>query len=641
MRKPFTLILAACLSAIGGQTVLAGPVSPGRALEIGQKFFAGSPAYRMGSGTVRIVWDGEFEGSKTQESPAFYVVARDGGGFVIVAGNDNVTPILGISGNGHFQTKDMPDNVRWWMERMKSYVRSCIAPEPEALSRWATITGTRAGDGDAHITGTVTDKIEHLTPEWNQGNTDNYYFGRQVFNVSCPKDNAGNLTITGCAATSLAELLTTLSGLYPEDMPAKGTGTVGGYRASNGYVVPARYELSTTYDWENLRTLTGTNAINQAIADAEGDSDKTARLEALLENLGQLLADCGAIVQAQYSVAGTSASTGNNIVNTMGEHFSMSKISHAEYATSYSPTRWKRLLKSNLRDRPLFYSGATSDNSGHAFLLDGYGKYDGEDVFHVNFGWSGACNGYYFIDRLDTGDGNDFSDHNVVAILDFFPDARNQTSYPTGLALKSTSIYHGFTIPGGITAGSTIAFTVGRLENIGKDSFSGQVRTGLKHRDTVTYFDNESGSGTISELRAGYGYPQFEFRSKIPLGTTFSFGDRIGLYYTTDQVQMIPVSYPKDGTVIGEIPLFPAAFIETESVYQVGDWFSFRIMNHNQTYAGTVWTITEPDGTTSTVAQSEQEFELTQTGRHKIVAAIAPSVGADVVEHVVTYITVR
>ena len=624
MKKIQIIILAACLAALNCESITAAPVSPGRALEIGRAVLEG-PATRGVASKTSIVWDGMFEGEPATATPAFYVIAKDGGGFVIVSANDNARPILAFSETGRFETKDMPDNVKWWMERMKSYVRAQVFPDGRTLAQWAALADTRANGA---IDGTITDKVEHLTPEWNQGNTDSYYFGQQVFNKYCPQSSAG-LTITGCVATAMGELLTALSGLYPDDMPVKGQGTVGGYTVNSG-VAPPAYELTTTYDWAGLRTLTDSDAIRQAIQDGKTE---------LLDNLGHLLADCGAILQAQYGVEATRTDSGSYLPQKMAAHFYTSKTAHTDFCSDYSLSRWKRKLKADLSERPVLYSGTDTKKGGHSFVFDGYGKYNGEDVFHVNFGWSGSANGYYFVDYLDSGNGV-YSDNLMHAVFDFFPDARQQTSYPTGLALSSAGSSHGFTIPDNIPTGEYVQFSVGRLNNIGKESFTGEVRLGLIQREGITYY--ESLYGDISDLKPGYGYPTFSFYTLFPSETTFSFGDRLGLYYTTDGgAQMTAVPYPKDGTLIGEIPLFPAAFIVTDGPYDVGDWFQFQLMNYDGLYAGTVWTITAPDGTESTVPQSEVEFELTMAGKYRIKAAIAPSDGADVVENVVTSITVR
>ena len=173
---------------IFGGSLSAAPVSSGRALDIAKKIFAVQPATKSGGGSLRIVWDGEEVATKAAVQPAFYVVARDGGGFVIVAGDDNVRPILAISDHNEFKVEGMPANVRWWMDRMKAYVRATTIQEPEVKALWADLVSTKA---DASVpTADVINKVEHLTPEWSQGNT--YHKGqadeRQIFNSKCPKD---------------------------------------------------------------------------------------------------------------------------------------------------------------------------------------------------------------------------------------------------------------------------------------------------------------------------------------------------------------------------------------------------------------------------------------------------------------------
>ena len=95
------------------------------------------------------------------------------------------------------------------------------------------------------------------------------------------------------------------------------------------------------------------------------------------------------------------------------------------------------------------------------------------------------------------------------------------------------------------------------------------------------------------------------------------------------------------GNFIDELPLIPLAFIRTEDSYKVGDWFDLRLMNHDQIYAGTRWTFTDPDGKAVTIDQSEREFQLTKKGIWMIEAAIAPESGADPVKTITTYISVR
>ena len=98
---------------------------------------------------------------------------------------------------------------------------------------------------------------------------------------------------------------------------------------------------------------------------------------------------------------------------------------------------------------------------------------------------------------------------------------------------------------------------------------------------------------------------------------------------------------PRPDSFIDELPLIPLAFIRTEDSYKVGDWFDFALMNHDQIYAGTRWTFTDPDGKAVTIDQSEWEFQLTKKGLWMIEAAVAPEAGADPVKTLTTYIEVK
>ena len=617
MKKILTLGMAFCLCGI---TLFAGP-----ALEIGQNLLSG-PFTRAGEARVSICWDGEEPGST--RTPAFYVVARDGGGFVIVAGDDNVRPILAVSETSEFKVEGMPAHVKWWMDRMKDYVRSVSVQTPAVRAQWALVCRTRAANVNANL---VTDKFEDfLTPEWDQGNSDDYYFHQTVFNKYCPTDN-GQLTVTGCVATALGEILTTLSGIYSDRMPSQGTGTVGGYTVSG--VAPAAYELTTEYDWEGLRTLVNTNAINRAV-----NEGKTA----LLDNLGHLLADCGAIVQANYGVQGTGAGSGANVTSGMAEHLYMSKTAQSEQAANYTPYRWREMLKAELRQRPVFYSGQDPNEGGHAFVFDGFGKYEGEDMFHVNFGWSGASNGYYFCDYLDSGYGN-FS-WDCDAIFNFFPDANGTTSYVNRLEYIAVSYTNGtegrgITAQGEIVPGQQVQIKFGGIMNSGSTTYTNSVWIYRVDKDGYMDESHPYISASMGELPPNYYTGGWTITGSF---NSLPFGDRLVGYYQKDASgEKVRILAPSDGTIVEEMPLTPAAFIKTEGSYAVGDWFELKLKNYGSPYAGTTWTFTDPDGATATINQSTGDYRFAKAGTYKIAAAIAPRANAAVVETVVAFVTVR
>ena len=619
-------IMIILLAALTGLPLTAGPVSPGRALEIGRSILEG-PATRGTASQVSILWDGETADGPKVLSPAFYVVGREEGGFVIISANDCATPILALSETNRFRAEGMPDNIRWWMEHMKAYVRAQNVQSGEIRKQWAGLAETRSGI----ITGTVTNKVEHLTPEWHQGG---FFNNRPVYNKFCPMMNANTYTYSGCVPTALAEVLTVLSGIYPNDMPSHGTGTVGGYTPDSGCVVPASYQLSTTYDWAGIRTLVNEYTIYQAA---------NAGNNALLDNLGHLIADCGAIVQAQYSSQGTGAYVDGNLVRRMAEHMYMSKEAYAPDYSDYTAATWLRLLKENVAERPIVYSGVTAQGSGHAFVFDGIGKFQGTDVFHVNFGWAGENNGWYFFNDLTT-DLGDFAYQGVTAVLDFVPDVRQQTSQRTHIKYvpftnpQSGITCEGITALGPVVPGQSLYVRVGGIKNVGNVSFGGKLDFYHEDKDgnrmTPSLLSLDTSSRPIDP-----GHLSFIESTSIRIYRA-AFGDRIVGYFRSGQQAEVPIEAEGDGSIHADLPLVPAAFIDTKASYAVGDRFPLRIKNYDKLYAGTRWTITAPDGTVSTLPQSVQAFVFTQAGRYRIKAAVAPSEGAAVTEQVVAYVTV-
>ena len=163
MKRIITIIGAFFL--FGGLTLQAAPVTPERALDVAKKVFAAQSATKS-VGNVKLIWDGEFDVTTKSVQPAIYVVARDGGGFVIIAGDDNVEPVLAVSDHNEFKVEDMPANVRWWMDRMKAYVRSVRTQSPVVREKWDRLVSTKGMVDDGTNVTVVSDQ---LTQEWGQG----------------------------------------------------------------------------------------------------------------------------------------------------------------------------------------------------------------------------------------------------------------------------------------------------------------------------------------------------------------------------------------------------------------------------------------------------------------------------------------
>ena len=371
---------------------------------------------------------------------------------------------------------------------------------------------------------------------------------------------------------------------------------------------------------------------------------KTAGKTALLANLGQLLADLGAMAKASYSANGTGAST-DNAISGLITHMGFNKGAYLALASSYSPRQWISKLKTELNNRPLIYSGQTAGDAGHSFVFDGYGKYGTDDVFHVNFGWGGSCNGYYYFTNLNAGGGHDYS-YVGEAFFDFYP---NPTStYPTILKMivsDSENPRDGmkYSSSAPVKKGDPVLIGTFYVKNMGGAVYAGQVRlVAIDKSGNVKQVFQQFGFSAPG-LRPGY-YSgiYFDAGDALTVDYDFALGDKIILQYTTDESVWAKIeSATSPSALIDELPLMPASFIKTESEYHIGDYFQFRLMNNDIKYMDTDWTITRMDDGTSVVRnQSDWEYQFTQTGTYKIEAAVKAISEGAVVETIVTYVVV-
>jgi len=76
----------------------------------------------------------------TEETVYFYVFGEETGGFVIVSGDDRVTPILGYSDTNTFSADNMPPNLQWWLgeyaKQIQFAIENDIEPTQEVKEQW-------------------------------------------------------------------------------------------------------------------------------------------------------------------------------------------------------------------------------------------------------------------------------------------------------------------------------------------------------------------------------------------------------------------------------------------------------------------------------------------------------------------------
>lgn len=274
-------------------------------------------------------------------SDAYYVFNNDAGGFVIIAGDDAVTPVLGYTSTGAFDAENLPDGLK---DLLKSYERQIAALGDNYV---ANQTATRAG-----FTG---EKLLN-TAKWNQ---------MAPFNKYTP-----NNYVTGCVATAGAIVM------KHHGYPAKGTGSHS--YTWNGQTLTANF--GHTYDWASMP------------AKYDGTND------AAFDGVARLMADLGVAVEMRYNKDGSGAYIGN-LITAMQKYYGYSKLSHLMAIEDVGAEAWNGRLREEIdANRPVLYAASDPNTGGgHAFVIDGYK----DESFSVNWGWGGLCDGFYKIGALN------------------------------------------------------------------------------------------------------------------------------------------------------------------------------------------------------------------------------------------------
>lgn len=387
-------------------------------------------------------------------SDAYYVFNNDAGGFVIIAGDDAVAPVLGYTSTGSFDAENLPDGLK---DLLKSYERQIAALGDNYV---ANQTATRAA-----FTGEKLLK----TAEWDQ-------------NVPFNKYTPSNY-VTGCVATAGAIVM------KHHGYPAKGTGSHS--YTWNGKTLTANFEH--TYDWTSMP------------AKYDGTND------AAFDGVARLMADLGMAVEMQYNKDGSGAYIGN-LVTALQKHFGYSKLSHLMAIEDVGAEAWNGRLRDEIdANRPVLYAASDPTGGGHAFVIDGYK----DESFSVNWGWGGYCDGFYQIGALNPESaGKPMGDkYNVGQSAVFGMEPSDGTEKVSGMGFL-TNVGRLKVLNMNITEvkmGQNGVIFSAPIGNTGDQPFNGEVAVALMNakgemREIVT-----SSPLTVVNLAAGGYYPSLSF----------------------------------------------------------------------------------------------------------------------------------
>lgn len=417
MKKHLLVLLSLFIAAL---TVQAERISQEDAALVANNFMNVASA----TGVKKSVQPMKLKKAASATENQYYVYENaNGEGWVIVAADDAIAPILAYSKTGQFRTDNMPLNIRKWLGKYDNFIKKVVTDgvvaSEEAQAQWKKL---RKGLPDDPAGTIVVGPL--VQTQWDQGSP---------YNDMCPSDGSSRAA-TGCVATAMAQVMK-----YWE-WPVQGTGShtyqpldeeTG--KASTVYGQQTANFGATTYDWANMKKKHTTK---------DTQAQKTA--------IATLLYHCGVGVEMMY---GPSSGAYTGLIdglygdipcaeNALKTYFGYNSSTIASYLRDgykddesgyvwrqpISDANWMAMLKKELDNkRPIMYAGA-GDVGGHSFICDGY---DSENYFHFNWGWSGHNDGWYLLSNVAPGSGGigggsyDFNEEQDI-IIGIIPDKPNR-----------------------------------------------------------------------------------------------------------------------------------------------------------------------------------------------------------------------
>lgn len=355
MKKMYFLVV---LMLLMGTSLQAKQIDVNKAKNIAEKFFQQQSLTRASGNDLRLAYTATDDATTRSATAAklFYVFDRgESNGFVVVAGDDSMRPVLGYTSNGSFDINTDNEGLKWWL--------SAITAKAKAVANGtdkSTFTSTRASSSS----------VEPIVKtKWNQ---------YSPYNNLCPADNThgtSQTSVTGCVATAMAQVLYTCYAGTTQTL----SGTVA-CRTTAHATSTSNVDLSQfTIDYSKMELT------------YDGDESDESK-----EAVAKLMYACGLSVNMDYCA---SASGSNLSSYVLMKYFGIDNGCTLAHRNQYTTDEWDNLIKGELNNgRAVLYSGADMGNAGHAFICDGY---NAEGLYHINWGWGGYNDGYFDFCSLD------------------------------------------------------------------------------------------------------------------------------------------------------------------------------------------------------------------------------------------------
>lgn len=378
MKLKLSLVFVLMLMLSG--SVLAESVDETTARSVAAHFYSMNSKSSVKSSDVKLVYSGETLRDEKNTVPSFYVFNINTEGFVIVAGDNRMQPVLAFSDEGPFVSDDMPAHIRFFLDGYAEEIRYIIRHQERSdmavMQQWKNLlSGTSSGTEEGEVV------VGPLLGgnKWNQ---------TQYYNDLCPADATGNPAYGGHAAAGCGAVVMGQVMRYWH-YPATGAGN---HSYSSNYGTLSANFGETDYRYDIMP--------DKLTASSHPDS--------CVEAVATLLYHCGVSVNMYYGPAASVANS-NNIVAALSTYFRYPETVLYIERGSIPYTTWLSYLKDELDDGAPFMYGGSGNYGGHVWTCDGYRD---DNYFHFNWGWGGQQNGYFALTNCSSYGFN--SNHAVI-----------------------------------------------------------------------------------------------------------------------------------------------------------------------------------------------------------------------------------
>ena len=304
-----------------------------------------------------------------QGKTLYHIFNYQNGGFVIVSGNYQSSPVLAYSTESQIDFSDMNPALKMWLEAQNSHSNAENMETEAVKKQWDDLY-----NNSLSIRKSGSKVGPFTTSTWNQ---DRYY------NAYCPEDinvtgeiggNYDNHVPNGCVAVAMSQIM------YYHRYPTTGFGSFS-YVSPYGRLT-ANF-ANAFYDY---------NAMSDV---ATGYSDA----------LALLISHCGISVEMGYAADGSGTQTEKARMSMIG-YFGYSTTSRFERKEMYNDSVWQSKIVQSLDSKlPIIYSGRKEDaDAGHAWLCDGYEIItDTTSWLHFNWGWGFSGGNGWFLSTTKDG----------------------------------------------------------------------------------------------------------------------------------------------------------------------------------------------------------------------------------------------